>query len=151
VFAIELYDIKNVHRVLFGADHFESLEVPMNLHRVAVERELRTNLVRLRQRYMAAAANDSKAVLRLMGESVSTFVTLFRHALIALGEQAPQRKRDVVDKLAALIGFDRSAFDSILDLREGKLKKDQIDVATVFECYLESIKRVVDEVDRRLA
>src|SRR3954452_5485071 len=28
VFAIELYDIKNVHRMLFGADHFASLEVP---------------------------------------------------------------------------------------------------------------------------
>jgi hypothetical protein len=150
VFAIELYDIKNVHRMLFGADHFASLEVPMNLHRVAVERELRTNLIRLRQRYMAASASDSKAVLRLMADSVSSFVTLFRHALIALGEQPPQRKRDVIDKLAALIGFDRSAFDSILDLREGKLKKDQINVSSVFEGYLESIKRVVEEVDRRL-
>jgi hypothetical protein len=151
VFAIELYDIKNVHKVLFGADHFSSLDVPMNLHRVAVERELRLNLVRLRQRFMAASTNDSKAVLRLMTDSVSSFVTLFRHALIAFGEQAPQRKRDVVHKLAASIGFDRSAFDSILDLREGKLKKDQIDVSSVFEGYLESIKRVVEEVDRRLA
>jgi hypothetical protein len=151
VFAIELYDIKNVHRVLFGADHFVSLEVPMNLHRVAVERELRTNLVRLRQRYLAASANDSKAVLRLMTDSVSSFVTLFRHALIALGEQPPESKRDVVAKLAELLGFDRSAFDSILDLREGKVKKDQINVSSVFEGYLESIKRVVEEVDRRLA
>src|SRR3954462_12055829 len=56
VFAIELYDIKNTHRVLFGPDHFAQLNVPMNLHRVAVERELRTNLIRLRQRYMLAKA-----------------------------------------------------------------------------------------------
>jgi hypothetical protein len=123
----------------------------MNLHRVAVERELRTNLVRLRQRYLAASANDSKAVLRLMTDSVSSFVTLFRHALIALGEQAPESKRDVVARLAGLLGFDRSAFDSIFDLREGKVKKDQINVSSVFEGYLESIKRVVEEVDRRLA
>jgi predicted nucleotidyltransferase len=151
VFAIELYDIKNVHRVLFGTDHFSTLEVPMNLHRVAVERELRTNLIRLRQRFMAASANDGKAVLQLMTDSVSSFVTLFRHALIALGQQPPERKRDVVDKLAASLGFDRSAFDSILDLREGKLKKDQINVSSVFEGYLNSIQRVVEEVDRRLA
>jgi hypothetical protein len=150
VFAIELYDIKKTHRVLFGSDQFSSLEVPMNLHRVAVERELRTNLIRLRQKFMAAAANDGKAVLRLMTDSVSSFVTLFRHALIAMGEQPPEAKRDVVSRLAALLGFDHSAFDSILDVREGKLKKDQIDVTKVFEAYLESIKRVVEEVDRRL-
>jgi hypothetical protein len=151
VFAIELYDIKAKHRVLFGPDHFTSLEVPMNLHRVAVERELRTNLVRLRQRFMAASAGDGKAVLRLMTDSVSSFITLFRHALIAMGEQPPKHKREVVGKLAELIGFDGSAFNSILDLRDGKLKKDQINVTSVFEGYLSSITRVVEEVDKRLA
>ena len=60
VFAIELYDIKQRHKVLFGADHFTNLEVPMDLHRVAVERELRTNLIRLRQKYMAIADHDAK-------------------------------------------------------------------------------------------
>jgi hypothetical protein len=151
VFAIELYDIKATHRVLFGEDHFTSLEVPMNLHRVAVERELRINLVRLRQRYMSASASDSKAVLRLMTDSVSSFVTLFRHALIAMGEDPPRQKRGVVGKLAALLGFDASAFESILDLREGSLQKSEINAKSVFEGYLGSITLVVEEVDRRLA
>jgi hypothetical protein len=151
VFAIELYDIKQRHRVLFGSDHFTALEVPMDLHRVAVERELRTNLIRLRQKYMALANNhDSKPVIQLMADSVSSFATLFRHSLIALGDQAPQHKREVVDHLADKLDFERNAFDQILDLREGKLRESDIDAQSTFDSYLRAIERVVDEVDKRL-
>src|SRR5690242_14097474 len=81
VFAIELLDIKASRRVLFGEDLFDTLDVPMTLHRLQVERELRVNLIRLRQHYLTAQPHR-KAVLRLMTESVSTFAALFRHALI---------------------------------------------------------------------
>src|SRR5207302_3314004 len=152
VFAIELYDIKQRHRILFGNDHFTSLEVPMDLHRVAVERELRTNLIRLRQKYMSLANNhDSKPIVQLMADSVSSFATLFRHSLIALGEEPPQHKREVVDRLADKLSFERKPFDSILDLREGKLREADIDAPSTFEAYLRAIERVVVEVDKRLA
>ena len=150
VFAIELYDIKQRHKVLFGADHFPGLTVPMDLHRVAVERELRINLIRLRQKYMAISGHESKPVIQLMADSVSSFATLFRHSLIALGEEPPQHKREVVDRLADKLGFERKAFDSILDLREGKLREGDIDAAATFESYLRAIGRVVEEVDKRL-
>ena len=49
IFAIELLDMKANHRMIFGDDFFPSLDVPTKLHKLQVERELRTNLVRLRQ------------------------------------------------------------------------------------------------------
>jgi hypothetical protein len=150
VFAIELLDIKQRHKVLFGADHFTALEVPMDLHRVAVERELRTNLIKLRQKYMAIAGHDAKPVVQLMADSISTFATLFRHSLIALGEQPPMHKREVVTQLADKLHFERQPFDQLLDLREGNLREGDIDAATTFDGYLRAIERVVDEVDKRL-
>ena len=48
VFAIELIDIQRSHRTLFGQDVVAAINVPMNLHRVEVEHELRTTLLRLR-------------------------------------------------------------------------------------------------------
>jgi len=148
VFAIELLDIKARHEVLAGEDFFTALEVPLNLHRAQVERELRTNLVRLRQHYLAGSGNR-KAVLKLMTESVSSFGTLFRHALIALGEQRPQHKRDAVDGLAALLGFDPSPFHTILDLRAGRRRAQAIDVPATFSGYLEAVARVTHEIDVR--
>lgn len=150
VFAIELYDIKKRHRVLFGKDYFAGLEVPMNLHRLQVERELRTSIIKLRQRYLAAH-DDAKAVVRLMADSVSTFITLFQHALIAMGKEPPSQKREVLSQIAALLGFDRKPFESILDLREKKIESNQLDATSIFNGYLNAVTIVVDEVDRRLS
>ncbi len=148
VFAIELLDIQASHRMLFGEDVFVSLHVPMSLHREQVERELRTNLIRLRQALLTASWNEA-GLERLMNASASTFVALFRHALIALGEQPPQSKRAVVDRLAAVLGFDAFAFHAILDAREGKRRGG--DVLKISDGYLGAVTRVAEEMDRRLA
>jgi predicted nucleotidyltransferase len=150
VFAIELLDIKAGHRVLFGEDVFTTMEVPMGLHRLQVERELRINLIRLRQHFLAARSSP-KAVMKLMTESVSSFVALFRHALLALGEQPPDGKRDIVNRLAGLVGFDATAFQTVFDVREGKRHGRNLNVEETFRGYLEGITHVTDEVDRRWA
>ncbi len=153
VFAIEFLDIKMHHRVLTGEDIFAELEVPMSLHRVQVERELRTNLVKLRQHYLAAS-RDNKAVLGLMTASVSSFASLFRHALIALGdsmpELTPRRKREIIDRLAGLLGFDAGGFHAVLDVREGKLRPGSVDVPSTFSRYLQAIENVTTVIDERL-
>lgn len=145
VFAIEFLDIKNQHRLLYGEDPFANLEVPMHLHHLQVERELRQNLVRLRQHFLTGPTT-----LRLMTGSVSSFTTLFRHALIALGEPAPGPRRDAVGRLAELLSFDPSGFHEILELRAGEIEAAQIHVKATFALYLEAVARVTEEVDRRL-
>jgi hypothetical protein len=174
VFAIELFDIKTSHRLLAGEDVFANLDVPMKLHHLQVERELRTNLVRLRQRYLAAS-HDRKTVLRLMLDSVSSFIALFRHVLIALGQPGPEpapdvtpepkptgpaaeepkpgsreRNRDVVDRLAKLLGFNPVGVQIVLDVRQGKKQERHVDVPSTFNMYLDAISRVAEEFDRRL-
>jgi len=153
VFALEFFDIKAHHRILWGQDTFASLEIPMGLHRVQVERELRTNLLKLRQHYLAAPG-DNKAVCGLMTESVSSFASLFRHALLALGEctaeRLPHRKREIIGSLAEMLDFDASAFYTVLDIREGKLTPGQVDVPSTFHLYLQGVDRVTNEVDEKL-
>src|SRR5438445_6411742 len=63
-----LFPYTTLFRSLFGENIFAGMRVPMRLHREQVERELRTNLVRLRQRYLVAARRDA-AVRLLMIES----------------------------------------------------------------------------------
>lgn len=147
VFAIELLDIKSRHKVLYGEDSFSALEVPMDLHRVEVERELRTKLIRLRQAYMDASG-DPRRLLRLLTESSSSFLTLFRHSLIALGEEPPAHRHEVLDRIGARLNVDVSPFHSVLEVREEKRRPKDIDVISVGRAYLESVRRIADEVDR---
>lgn len=148
VFAIELFDIKQRHRMLVGADFLNNFDVPMQLHRLQVERELRTAWLRFRQALLAAPVKP-KNHLDLMLASVSTFCTLFRHALAALGAPMPASKREAVDGVVKLTGADPSAFHAILDLREGKKKEKDVDIETTLQLYLEFIEVATNEIDRR--
>ena len=127
-----------------------SMHIPMNLHRLQVERELRNNTLRLRQHYLRHPA-DTKKTLELMTDSISSFAALFRHALIALGEEPPSSKRDTIDRLGSVLGFDPSPFHTIFDIREGRKRERDVDVQATFGGYLDRVSKVTDEIDRRLA
>ena len=150
IFAIELLDIKAAHRVLHGEDVIASLHVPMDLHRLHVERELRNNTLRLRQHYLMHPA-DSRKTLELMTSSISTFAALFRHALIALGEDPPPTKRSTMDRLGSVLGFDPSPFHTVFEVREGRKRGRDVDVQATFDAYLDRVAKVTEEMDRRLA
>src|SRR5690349_17928513 len=81
VFTIEFMDMKQHSRVVFGEDVLQGLSIPVNLHRVQVEYELREKLVLLRQHVVLAVGNESR-MWELLVRSVSSFATLFRHALM---------------------------------------------------------------------
>lgn len=149
VFSIELLDMKAHHRVLYGDDFLANFEVPLRLHRIQVERELRSSVIRLRQGIVAAPLSN-RDHLGLMTQSVSVFCSLFRHAVIAMGNPAPTSKRDAVTSVAAITGADPSAFHAVLDYREGKRKSSAIDVEASLHAYLEFVEVVTNEVDRRL-
>jgi len=149
VFAIELLDIKAAHRVLHGEEVIASLHVPMDLHRLQVERELRNNTLRLRHHYVMHPA-DSRKTLELMTSSISTFAALFRHALMALGEDPPPTKRSTMDRMGSVLGFDPSPFHTIFEIREGHKRERDVDVQATFDAYLDRVVKVTEEIDRRL-
>jgi len=150
VFAIELIDIRGRHRMLYGEDVFAGLHVPMDLHRVQVENNLRTKLLTLRQMY-AQFADDDRRVRRLMLDSVSNFATLFRHALIAMGDQPAEShslsKEESIRNLAARIHFDPDIFVRLLHVRAQKASEKDMDPHAAFAKYLEGIEKAIQAVD----
>jgi hypothetical protein len=146
VFAIELLDVRQHHRILHGEDLFRNLPVPMNLHRIQLEHNLRTKLLTLRQSYIQAAEDDRR-VRRLMLDSVSNFATLFRHTLIAMGEQPAPGKAENIKRLAARTKFNPDIFLKLLQVRERTATENEIETASAFPQYLDGINTVVQAVD----
>jgi hypothetical protein len=149
VFTIELLDMQQHHRVLFGEDVVQGLSIPANLHRVQVEYELREKLALLRQHLLLASGNNSR-LWEILLRSVSSFGTLCRHALIVLGHDAPIGKREAVRALSKQIGFDASGILQVLDVRERKSDRKKFDVADVFARYLSGLEQATAAVDRML-
>jgi hypothetical protein len=149
VFTIELIDMQQHHRVIFGTDILQGMQIRADLHRVQVEYELREKLALLRQHALLASGNNSRQWEVLL-RSVSSFATLFRHALIVLGHNAPARKREAVQALSKQIAFDPSGILQVLDVRERKSNRKDFDVADIFSRYLTALEQVTNAVDRML-
>ena len=149
IFTIELLDMKSHHRILFGEDVLAEISVPLHYHAIQVERELRTDWLRLRQA-MLAAPKKPKVYLELMVSSFSAFAALFRHALIALGEAPAESKREAIDRIAQFAGADPAGFHAILGIREGKGKEREIDVEKTLNQYFAFVEAVTDKFDRQL-
>lgn len=149
VFAIEFLDMQQRHRLLFGEDVLRSLHIPMQLHHVQLEYELREKLILLRQSALSAAG-DAKRLWELLLRSLPAFTTLFRHTLIALGESVPESQRSALQLLSSRIPFSPSAFLQALDIREGKLDRERLDVGDVFTRYLAAVQQVIAAVDTML-
>jgi predicted nucleotidyltransferase len=145
VFAIETLDVKTNHRVLTGRDVFSSIDVPMNLHRVQLEHELRTALLKLRQHYLLAR-NDDRRLQDALAKSASSVATLFRHTLIALGRPAPASRREAVNAVAQLEGVNPAPLNAALDLREGRRVETGFD--TLYHHYMDALAALVRLVDR---
>src|SRR5713101_3492304 len=146
VFSIELVDMKQRHRVLYGEDVLQNLEVPMHLHRSQLEYELREKLFLLRQ-HILLAGRDDKQLWEVMLNSLSSFTTLFRHVLIEMGEQGRKHSREAVQELAGRLNFGASAFVQLSDVRARNADRKKFRATEIAGQYLNAIEKVAAAVD----
>jgi hypothetical protein len=146
-FAIEFHDMRSRRRVLYGRDVIEGLKIGNGSYRAQVEYELRSKLVRLRQK-AAGMLSDRKLLTRLLLDSVTTFLILTRHALLLHGVDAPHDRRAVLKLAQERFGIDPQCFTTLLDAREKKIKTGQIQPEPLLGEYLKQIGTIVDAVDR---
>ncbi len=144
VFAIEMLDIQAAHKTLYGDDVVSAIEVPMNLHRVEVEHDLRTTLLRLRHHLLLTGDGDEE-LKTVLGKSVTSVVTLFRHALIALGENPPHAKSKVLEQAAEVFGFNGQPLRTVLELRSDGQHIDN--VRELYHAYMDAILAVAHGLD----
>jgi hypothetical protein len=146
IFSIEFADMKQRYRVLFGEDPLRDLPVPLASHLFQLRYELREKLVLLRQHALLAAGRE-KHLWEVMLHSLSSFTTLFRHALLEMGEQGRKHSREAVMELASRLNFDPAPFVQLMDVRAGKLDRKQLNAPSVAAQYLNTIEKVAAAVD----
>ncbi len=146
-FPIEFHDIQERHRILYGKDVVADLKIDDVFYRAQVEHELRAKLLRLRQK-AAGVLSDKTLLLQLLTDSLSTFCVLARHALRLHGVPALWQKREIIQQAQEQFQIDPRPFETLLDLREEKIKPKGLNPVTLLENYMKEIQVVVDAVDR---
>jgi predicted nucleotidyltransferase len=145
VFPIESLDVKRAHRVLYGSDPVGNLEIPMNLHRVQVERDLRLLLLRLRQHVLQAGKNELEYTT-ILKRTASGALTLLRHTLLAFGEEPQAEPYAIFERIGVVTGAEAGAFQAAYDFHEGEGLAD--DSFVVYDHYIHALEKVVNAMDR---
>ena len=151
VFSIEFLDMQRNHRLLFGPEVIGKIHIPMHYHRSQVEYELRARLFNLRKR-MLETGDDPERLWEVMLRTVSSFLALFRHSLLALGEPLPDGRRQTVERIRARFtpAIDITSLQHLLDIREKKANTKDFDARAVAGKYLATIELVTAAVDQAL-
>jgi hypothetical protein len=145
VFSIELLDMQDSRRVLFGADIVAGIAVPMNLHRVQVEHDLSTLLLKLRQNFLLNHQKESE-LRNAAAKSASSVLALLRHALIAFDEEPPAEAHEVFARIAALTTADAASLNAAFNLRDPHAHAE--DIVRTYEKYLNALTVVISALDK---
>lgn len=148
VFPIEFLNFRLIHATVFGDDIMKSIEIERINLRLQCERELKTNLIRLRQGYISSLG-DRKLLTEGFVNSITSYIPLFRGIIALTGKEPPVRQSDVITTISETAEIKTGIFAKVLkEKREGKkLSIEELD--RMFEDYYEAIEklgRIVDEI-----
>ena len=146
VFPIELSDIKENNKVLFGEDPLQNVPISLANMRLELEHELKGKLIQLRERFLLTRGKP-KEVNKLLIASLSTFLVLFRSALRLHGETSASKKMESLEALRKHIEFDDEIFRIVQGMKEGGKKTADPDPLELFERYLKAVEKIVDAID----
>jgi len=148
-FPIELLDIRDSHRVLYGQNVASEIEVRSEDLRLQLEHELKGKLIQLREHFLLTKGKP-KEVIELLISSLSSFLVLFRAALRLWQDEVPKIKIDAVRELSRHLEFDPKVFETVDAMKSGRLSSKQTDPDALFSEYLATIERIADAVDAHL-
>jgi len=148
IFPIEFMDIKDSRKIMAGTDCFRKVNVKKEHLRLEIERELKSNLLRLRKAYVINC-KDRKKTRELMRDSLSTFLVIFRAILRLKGRNVPIKKSDLIKSMQTVMKLNTSVFSDILALKEGKNSIKDYETDSVFSGYMYIIEKFRDLIDKK--
>jgi hypothetical protein len=142
---MELYDIKEQHRLLWGADPFERLAIDERRLRLAAEQTARRELLRLRAA-LVEHAGDRRRLRILLLESLKTVLLIMRSLLRVRRMQVPARLAAVVERVEAAHTQKFGTVHTLLGVRGGgSWPADAME--DVCRRYLDEVGRLTALVD----
>ena len=141
VFPMEYSDILARNRVLYGSPPFDGIRISRENLRLQLEQQVMGKLLQLRQGALLAGM-DSGRQATLIGASVGTIMVLFRTVLRLAGETVPADGGSVVERVAALAGFNPAPFLRALRYKRGDEKLPSAEAGGVLSQYLSGVERL---------
>ena len=146
VFPIEILDMQERHRMLWGPDVLAELRIERGALRRQCEQELRGKLLKLRQAYVESSRSprDLEAVL---SSATSGLVVLARMLLHLARAQEAGGTEAVLARIEAQFGVGVANLRKAWRLKRGETRVTGSEVDLLYQAVLEEFQRLVEVVD----
>jgi predicted nucleotidyltransferase len=146
-FPIEFLEMKEGHRLLWGEDPLEELEVSQENLRLQCEQELKGKWLKLRQVYLETEGNP-KRIKKLMIASLRPFGVVLSALLRLKGFAVPPREfLEVVTQVEETFNLELGAFREVYQLKQGFRSLDRAELNGLFARYLAEVRRLAQAAD----
>jgi hypothetical protein len=147
VFGVEFLDLQLTHRTILGEDPFASLTFSKKDVRLQCERELKATLIRLRQGYIASAANR-KIVRDILISTAKAMVPLLRAMLWLKDIERNAGTDSTFKKAAAEFSVSTDSLTAANKWRHEKMRLSDSEMQNIFESVYTTVDKLADIVDK---
>lgn len=145
-YPLEFLDMKRRYILVFGEDVLNGLAIDADSLRLQCERELKAKILLLRRGFLEGRGR-TRALRKLLGESLSAFIAIFRGLLYLRDAAVPQNRRAIITAAAEVFAFDPAVFLQCADIRDGTGRFTDSDIREIFQSYLRAAGHLCDRVD----
>jgi hypothetical protein len=147
VFGIELLDLQLNHKTILGEDPFTELKFSKTDVRLQCERELKASLIRMRQGYIASAANK-RLVRDILISTAGGLVPLLRAVLWLKDIDRPKTAGQLFRTAAGKLSVEVESLIEVTGWRHQKVRLGQEQIASAFESVYATVDKLAELVDK---
>lgn len=147
VFGVEFLDFQLSHRTILGNDPFAALTFEKKDVRLQCERELKAMLIRLRQGYLASAANK-KLVRDILISTAKGLEPLLRAILWLKDIERPAGAEHSFIKAADELFIKMDSIITAGQWRHRKVRLSEVEMESSFEMVYSTIDKLAEAVDK---
>jgi hypothetical protein len=147
VFGIEFLEFQLAHETIMGDDPFAGLNINKKDVRLQCERELKAMLIRLRQGFIAAAANK-KLVRDILISTTKGLLPLLRAMLWLKDIERTAPAVLTIKKAAEEFSVDMEPLKTIIQWRNQKTRLSEVEMENAFQSIYETVEKLAVTVDK---
>jgi len=145
-FPIEFLNMQTAYQVLEGEDVLKGLKFRKEHIRLQCERELKGNLLKLRQGFIRTRGR-SRELKGLISDSIISFVSLFRAILFLKDRQVPSNRQEAVLAVCREFKLDEGLFSILFSIHADAAKIKKSRMAELAERYIEAVEEMTGQIN----
>lgn len=146
VFPVEFSEIKSQHKIIFGEDIFEGLDIPLKDVRLLCEQQIKGKLLHLRQAYLDVGPNPS-VLKNLLLAALRDLLPVFRQLIILKGQKPLEQKDKMLEGLAKIFSLDAAPFLAIIHDKNKKILISSSQVEAHLQNFLNQLENLSRQMD----